>query len=88
MQRAGSREGGAEAWLCRAVAGTCCWRWTWSPAIWRDHRPERSRLAGPDTLRAGNVVAGSQAAALVTQASGLDQLGFGHRVQPVAVEVT
>jgi exopolyphosphatase/guanosine-5'-triphosphate,3'-diphosphate pyrophosphatase len=35
---------------------------------------QRSRLAGLDALRAGNVVAGSQVAALVMQAFGLDQL--------------
>jgi exopolyphosphatase/guanosine-5'-triphosphate,3'-diphosphate pyrophosphatase len=35
---------------------------------------QRSRLAGLDGLRAGNVVAGSQVAALVMQAFGLDQL--------------
>jgi exopolyphosphatase / guanosine-5'-triphosphate,3'-diphosphate pyrophosphatase len=35
---------------------------------------KRSRLAGLDELRAGNVVAGSQVAALVMQAFGLDQL--------------
>jgi exopolyphosphatase/guanosine-5'-triphosphate,3'-diphosphate pyrophosphatase len=35
---------------------------------------QRSRLAGLDELRAGNVVAGSQVAALVMQAFGLEQL--------------
>src|SRR5512132_1814022 len=35
---------------------------------------QRSRLAGLDALRAGNVVAGSQVAALVMQAFGLDRL--------------
>jgi exopolyphosphatase / guanosine-5'-triphosphate,3'-diphosphate pyrophosphatase len=35
---------------------------------------QRSRLAGLDGLRAGNVVAGSQVAALVMQAFGLDQV--------------
>jgi exopolyphosphatase / guanosine-5'-triphosphate,3'-diphosphate pyrophosphatase len=35
---------------------------------------QRSRLAGLDGLRAGNIVAGSQVAALVMQAFGLDQL--------------
>jgi exopolyphosphatase/guanosine-5'-triphosphate,3'-diphosphate pyrophosphatase len=35
---------------------------------------QRSRLAGLDDLRAGNVVAGSQVAALVMQAFGLDQV--------------
>jgi exopolyphosphatase/guanosine-5'-triphosphate,3'-diphosphate pyrophosphatase len=35
---------------------------------------QRSRLAGLDALRAGNVVAGSQVAALVMQAFGLGQL--------------
>jgi exopolyphosphatase/guanosine-5'-triphosphate,3'-diphosphate pyrophosphatase len=35
---------------------------------------QRSRLTGLDALRAGNIVAGSQVAALVMQAFGLDQL--------------
>jgi exopolyphosphatase / guanosine-5'-triphosphate,3'-diphosphate pyrophosphatase len=35
---------------------------------------QRSRLAGLDTLRAGTIVAGSQVAALVMQAFGLEQL--------------